>query len=330
MGKLSSKEFVESYAAEMEGIEPDLDRRVTTPSGLDAAGMVEALADPWFTGPGRQPVALQMLCDWMAPDESIYFDAIFGDFRGQHATRNWLLPAMAGIDFIEFVPTASPALLDDGLGGTSIDEWQMFANMGDDQIPLSRGVSVRRYRGGWISWACDVYDTGPFRVPPPPEAGVEAAPIPDWPRTEWQRVADLPEIRADAVDVDAITDRFHPTDCVFHDPTVGVIRGRTAIQEWLTDVIGKIGDVVFEPLGPPLDDGTTALQEWQQMAVQPDGRRVFMTRGTSVRRREDGLVTYAADYFDTASLTDPGIEAAATAAGSTITDDDIARHRTIG
>ena len=65
------------------------------------------------------------------------------------------------------------------------------------------------------------------------------------------------------------------------------------------------------------------------MAVQPDGSRVFMTRGTSVRRRDaDGLVVYAADYFDTASLTDPDVMAAAVAAGSAITADDVARYRT--
>ena len=89
----------------------------------------------------------------------------------------------------------------------------------------------------------------------------------------------------------------------------------------------NVGDVVFEPLGPQLDDGTTSVREWQQMAVQPDESRAFMTRGTSVRRREDGLVTYAADYFDTASLMDADVQAAARAAGSTITAHDIARHR---
>jgi hypothetical protein len=326
---MTANEYVESYIAEMEGVEPDLDRLVTTPSGLDAAGMVDALGDPRFKAQGRQPVALQMMCDWIAPDGSIYFDAIFGDFHGQRATRNWLLPAMAGIDFIEFVPTAPPALFDDGLGGTSLDEWQMFANMGDDRIPLSRGVSVRRYREGWITWACDVYDTGPFRVPPPPEAGIEAAPIPDWPRTEWERDAGLPEISARSLDFDEIAEEFHPTDSVYHDPLVGEVRGREAIRAWLTNVMSKVGDVVYEPLGPRLDDGHTSVQEWQQMAVQPDGSRVFMTRGTSVRRREDGLVVYAADYFDTASLIEPEIQAAARVAGSTITEDDLAGHRTI-
>lgn len=326
MGSRHGREFVESYVSEMDGfgadgVEPDLDRVITEPSGLGASEMLQALADPWFTEPGHQPVALQMMCDFMAPVGSIYFDAIYGDFHGQLAIRNWLVPVMATIDFIEFVPTAPPVLFDDGAGGTSLDEWQMFANMGGDRIPLSRGVSVRRYRDGWITWACDVYDTGPFRVPPPPEAGIEAAPLPDWPRTAWQRDESQPEIHASALDGDAIADDFHPTDSVLHGPEVGEARGRDAVRAWSTDLTARLGDVVFEPLGPRLDDGTTSVQEWQQMAVQPDGSRVFMTRGTSVRRRTDGLITYAADYYDTASLIEPDIQAAARAAGSAITRD---------
>lgn len=321
--------FVESYVAAMDGVDADLERIVTTPSGLDASEMLEALADPWFTEPGRQPVALQMMCDFMAPDGSIYYDAIYGAFHGQHEIRNWLIPTMATIDFIEFVPTAPANLFDDEAGGTSLDEWQMFAAIGDDRMPLSRGVSVRRYRDGWITWACDIYDTGPFRVPPPPDVDVEAAPLPDWPRTVWQRDADSPETAIGSVDFDAVADEFHPTDSVYHDPIFGEIRGREPIRAWLTDVMAKVGDVVFEPLGPLLDDGSTSVQEWQQMAVQPDGSRVFMTRGTSVRRRRDDLVTYAADYFDTAPLMDPDVQAAAVAAGSALTADDIARHRTI-
>jgi hypothetical protein len=206
----------------------------------------------------------------------------------------------------------------------------MWAVFGDDRMPLPKGVSVRRYRDGWITWACDVYDTGPFRVPPPPDAGVDAAPIPDWPRTVWRVDPDVAEVLASSVDFSADADEFHPTDSVYHDPIFGEIRGREAIRAWLVDIMGKVGNIVFEPLGPQLDDGTTSVQEWQQMAIQPDGSRVFMTRGTSVRRRDaGGLVVYAADYFDTASLMDPDVQAAAIAAGSTITADDIARYRTI-
>ena len=327
---VDAEQFVESYLAAHEGQPQDLDRVVVEPTGLDAAGMLAALADPRYTEPGRQPTALQMMSDFMAPSGSIYYDAIYGAFDGQVAVRNWLIPTMASIDFIEFVPTAPPALIDDGLGGTSIDEWQMWAVFGDDRMPLPKGVSVRRYRDGWITWACDVYDTGPFRVPPPPDAGVEAAPIPDWPRTAWQAEPDVAEVLASTVDFSADADEFHPTDSVYHDPIFGEIRGREAIRTWLVDIMGKVGNIVFEPLGPRLDDGTTSVQEWQQMAIQPDASRVFMTRGTSVRRRDaDGLVVYAADYFDTASLMDPDVRAAAIAAGSTITADDIARYRPI-
>ncbi len=325
----SADEFVESYIAEMADRELDLDRLVTEPSGLDAAGMLAAMANPWFAEPGRQPMALQMIADFMRPEGSIYFDAIYGAMDGQLATRQWLIPTMATIDFIQFVPLAPHVLFDDGEGGTSLDEWEMVAVIGDDRMPLSKGVSVRRYRDGWITWACDVYDTGVFRVPPPPEAGIEAAPIPDWPRTVWQPDPNVAETRSRDVDWDAMAEEFHPTDSVYHDPIFGQVRGRDAIRTWLSDVMPKAGDVVFEPLGPMLDDGTTSVQEWQQVAVQPDGSRVFMTRGTSVRRRRDGLIVYAADYFDTASIMDPEVQAAGVASGATLTVDDIARHRTV-
>ncbi|MFN6122268.1 MAG: nuclear transport factor 2 family protein [Actinomycetes bacterium] len=322
-------QFVERYVATMEGVEPDLDRLITEPSGLDAAGMLAAIGHPSLSVPGRQPIALQLIADFMAPEGSIYFDAIYGAMPGQLATRRWLVPTMASIDFIQFVPQAPHVLFDDGLGGTSLDEWQMVAVIGDERMPLSRGVSVRRYRDGWITWACDVYDTGVFRVPPPPEAGVEAAPIPDWPRTAWQPDPSVPETRVRDVDWDAVAAEFHPSESVYRDPIFGEVRGRDAIRSWLADVMPKAGDVVFEPLGPLLDDGTTSVQEWQQMAVQPDGSRVFMTRGTSVRRRRDGLVVEATDYFDTASLFDPDVVAASLAAGSTMTADDVARHRSV-
>jgi len=184
-------------------------------------------------------------------------------------------------------------------------------------MPLSRGVSVRRYRDGWITWACDVYDTGPFRVPPPPDVEVEvdAEPLPDWPRTSWRRDPDSPETNATSIDFAALAGDFHPTDSVYHDPIAGELHGREAIGTWLAEKGAQAGNVAFEPLGPRLDDGSTSVQEWQQMAVQPDGSRVFMARGTSVRRRADGQIVYAADYYDTASLGDPEIQAAAAAAG---------------
>lgn len=183
----AADEFVKTYLAAMAGKATDLDRLVTDPSGLDASEMMAAFAHPDL---GR--LGITLMADFMAPEGSIYYDAIFGAYRGQRAIRGWLVPAMADIEFIDFVPMGEPVIFDDGEGGTSLDEWQMVMNLGDAKIPLSRGVSVRRYRDGWITWACDVYDTAAFRQPPPPEMadmpGVPAEPpppLPPWPRVEW-------------------------------------------------------------------------------------------------------------------------------------------------
>lgn len=303
----SAHDLVTAYIDELDGADVDLDRLTTTPPPLDFDGINAALADPRLREPGRQPVALQMMCDFMAPEGSIYFDAIYGDNHGQAAIRNWLIPVMATIEFVEFVPTSEAAIFDDGDGGSSVDEWQMFAKLGEESIPLSRGVSVRRFRDGWLSWACDVYDTGPFRIPPPPEMveavatdGEEPEPLPDPPTTDWQPDPDEDPIAASSIDLDATIAAFHPTDSVFHDPVAGEMRGRDAIGEWMRGRVGDLGDAVFRPLGPRLDDGTVSVREWLLVETQARGsdRRI---RGTSVRRRDaDGRIVLASDYYDTA------------------------------
>ena len=360
---ISVDQFVQAYAAEMTGHAMDLDRLVTEPSGLDVPGMLAALGDPRLARLG-----ITLMADFMAPEGSIYYDAIFGAYHGQLAIRGWLVPAMAEIEVIEFVPTAESVLFDDGQGVSSLDEWRMVAKMGDETIPLSRGVSVRRYRDGWITWACDVYDTGAFRQPPPPDSGIEAAPIPPWPRVEWtsDRVAapaplsdaaqawlrsrpqgrpagdaslvsvpsglahsEMSNVLGDPVasaDSHAVSDLFHPTESVYIDPLFGEFHGQAAIRGWLTDVMAKVGNLEFELLGPLLFDGSTSVQEWKQMAVLPNGGKVMMARGTSVRRFADGWVVYAADYFDTAPFADAEIQAAATAAGSTLSAADVAKY----
>ncbi len=360
---ITPDQFVDKYVVEMADSAMDLDRLVTEPTGLDAAGIIAALNN---TKLGR--LGIPFMADVMAPHGSIYYDAIFGAFHGQADIRAWLVPAMAEIDFIDFVPVAEAVLFDDGEGGTSLDEWQMVANIGEDKIPLSRGVSVRRYREGWIDWACDVYDTAAFRQPPPENSGIEAAPIPPWPRVEWTTVSEAPpnplseaamqwiESRSNSrangsasvvgqsgldhqeihdvlndpvagIDFDLVGDLFHPTESVYIDPLFGEFHGQEAIRNWLTDVMDKAGALAFEPLGPVLFDGTNSVQEWKQMAVQPDGTRVMMMRGTSVRRFADGWVVYAADYFDTAPLGDPEIQAAGQAAGATLTEADLLKYR---
>ena len=363
---ITPDQFVDAYVTSMADKAMDIDRLVTEPCDLDAAGMIAALGHPRL---GR--LGIPFMADVMAPEGSMYFDAIFGAYYGQAAIRAWLLPAMASIEFIDFVPMAEPVLFDDGDGGTSLDEWQMVASMGETKIPLSRGVSVRRYRDGWITWACDVYDTGSMRQPPPAEAGMEAAPLPPAPRVEWttdttvvaaplskaahqwvesrraarardemglvtspsglshQDLHDILNNENTGSDFQLMGDMCHPTQSVYIDPIFGELRGQTAIRGWLTDVMAKVGNLAFEPVGPVLFDGTTSVQEWKQLAVLPDGNKVMMVRGTSVRRFVGGWLVYAADYFDTALLGDSDILAASQAAGSTITLDDVLKYRNV-
>lgn len=291
----TTHDFVSSYVAEMRGKEVDLERLITTPSGLDPHGMNAAIAHP---DAGR--LGITMMADFMAPEGSIYYDAIFGAFHGQSAIRKWLVPAMADIEFIDFVTTAEPVIFDDGLGGTSLDEWQMVMNLDGMKIPLSRGVSVRRYRDGWITWACDVYDTAAFRQPPPAELAGPAAPeLPPCPRLEWAiDASDLPSTIANPRE---IHQPFHPTDSVYFDAIAGELRRQEVISNWLAGMSAQSAHDVFEPLGPLLSDGATTVQEWKTMVPGPDGQPTTM-RGTSVRRFADGCIVYAADYYDTATF----------------------------
>ena len=121
--------FVKTYITEMTGKAMDLERLVTEPSGLDAPEMMAAFAHRDL---GR--LGITMMADFMAPEGSIYYDAIFGAYRGQHAIRGWLVPAMADIEFIDFAPTAESVTFDDGEGGSSLDEWQMVMNLGDTKM----------------------------------------------------------------------------------------------------------------------------------------------------------------------------------------------------
>ena len=310
--------FVQQFVESVVDVNA-IDRHVIEVSGLSPVEMHQALSHARFSD--DRAYGIQLMADFMAPEGSRYFDAIYGSFHGQQAIRGWLVPTMASIDFIDFRPMGEVAFLDDGVGVTSVDEWQMF--MGD--IPLSKGVSVRRYRDGWITWACDVYDTAPFRVPGPDG---ESAPIPDPPSPgEWEPDRSAPVVAAKNVDFDADCDQFHPTDSVYIDPIFGEFRGQDVIRSWMVDIMGKVGDIEFVPVGPELNDGATYVQEWVQMAVTPGGRRVPMTRGTSVRRYRDGWTYHAADYFDTATIMAPEVMAASVECGSQITVDDIMKYR---
>ncbi|MEY2641862.1 MAG: hypothetical protein RLZZ368_509, partial [Actinomycetota bacterium] len=120
------------------------------------------------------------------------------------------------------------------------------------------------------------------------------------------------------------------TDSVYIDPIFGEFHGRDEITAWIMDIMPRVGNIEFVPVGPELNDGSVYVQEWVQTAVTSTGARVPMTRGTSVRRYRDGSTVYAADYFDTATLTRPEVLAASRDCGSTVKVDDIMRYRMRG
>lgn len=369
--------WIETYLAERKGHPIGTDRFVHKPSGMSHEDMHETIADPAIAERG-----LEVMADFMAPEGSLYYDAIFGGYHGQKAIREWLIPAMQQISFIAFEPRAEAAFIEDGAGGTTVDEWEMVAKLGDTSVPLSRGCSVRKYRDGWIQSAVDVYDTMSFRMGPPPgmaeamdlpdDMPAEAQELPpppplDWPIWAEGKTSKLSQAAKDWIserqseraggsasdivtkptglsneelcnlihdtetgwDFHLMADMMHPTESVYIDPIFGEFKGQKDIRSWLTDIMGKVGNISFDPLGPVLFNGDMSIEEWVQVAVQSDGTRVPMTRGTSIRRYKDGWVIHNADYFDAASLSDPEVQAAGIAAGSTITLEDIARYRPI-
>lgn len=98
--------FVKEYVSQMAGKSVDIERFVPEASGLSPEGMLAALGHPDI---GR--LGIQLMADFMAPTGSLYFDAIYGAFHGQREIRAWLVPTMAEIEFIDFVPTAEPVFL---------------------------------------------------------------------------------------------------------------------------------------------------------------------------------------------------------------------------
>jgi hypothetical protein len=352
----------------------DMERMITEKSGLSHKEMATVFAHPLLGMRG-----LEVMVDLMKPEGSMYFDAIFGANYGQHDIRNWLVPTMVESSFLQFRPTGPAIFMDDGEGGTTIDEWIMVADFGDTEIFMGNGISVRRFRDGWIVDSLDVYDAALSRTPPPADAmammeaigpaAAEMPPLPPYPEMNFQPVEveapaplseaakawmaartearsngesgtnttptglsndDLHQLHNDPVasmDFELMADMMHPTDAVYIDPIFGNFKGQDAIREWYTDIMGKMGNIVFEPIAQPVWDGENSLQMWRQMAVQPNGSKVEMTWGYSVRKFKDGWLTYAADYFDTFPLQNPDVQAAGMAAGSTISMEDIMKYR---
>lgn len=119
----------------------------------------------------------EVFCDHLHPTDSVYIDPIFGSFHGQDAIRAWLVPIMKKVGNVSF-DAVEPAFFvaadaaDEGeahLGhgpvDSSFDEWQMHMHLPDGTaVPVVRGCSVRKFRDGFIVYACDYFDTHPMRT----------------------------------------------------------------------------------------------------------------------------------------------------------------------
>ena len=268
-------------------------------TGLSASEILQLFEHPALRLPEHKHAGVSLMVDLMAENESMYFDAIYGAMYGREGIRGWLIPMMKEIDFIEFTPTQPSAVFARSSDTWTLDEWQMFAVFGDDRIPLPKGVSVRRYVDGFITQACDVYDTASMRQPGPDGS---VADIPGVPVVNWLRDHSVPDHHIGTTNVDQLAAQFHPTESVYIDPVHGEFHGRDAIAAWLSNHLAGMENVVREAVGPALTNGATSVQEWQHVLVQPNGERIFLTRGTSVRRNDGQFITYAADYYDAASL----------------------------
>ena len=366
--------YVTNYMAQVTEGPFDMERMITEKSGLSHQEMATVFAHPSLGFRG-----LEMMVDLMKPEGSMYFDAIFGANYGQHDIRNWLVPTMVESSFLQFRPTGPAIFMDDGEGGTTIDEWIMVADFGETEIFMGHGISVRRFRDGWMIDSLDVYDAALSRTPPPADAmammeaigpaAAEMPPLPPYPEMNFQPVEvaapeplseaakawmaaraearangetgtnttptglsndDLHQLHNDPVasmDFELMADMMHPTESVYIDPIFGNFKGQDAIREWYTDIMGKMGNIVFEPIAQRVWNGETSLQMFRQMAVQPDGSKTEVTWGFAVRKYKDGWLVYAADYYDVTPLTLPEIGAAAEAAGWTLTEADIMKYR---
>ncbi len=303
----------------------ELDRVVETCPGLDAAGVVEVLGDTRLG-----PLVIEALSDLMHPVDSVYYDAIFGAFSGQSSIRDWLVPAMAEVDIVEFVPTAKPEVFVRAGGSSSVDEWQMWLNHDGDRRPLSRGVSTRHCADGWVLSNTDVYDTSPLRQPNSDAEG-ESSPLPPPPQYVWESEPMRGPVRSDALlawlelpvakrgpldhsdihtvmvtpelgmSAEVVGPLFHPTDSRLFEPSDEYV-GRDAIWGHLSERDGSRPAMTLEQIGPALFNGSCTTFEW--VAKRAGGSAAdATTRGTSVCRYSSGLIIYACDYYDTASPT---------------------------
>src|SRR5690606_37479425 len=295
---VNSGGYLERYRAETKGKPVDPARFVGTPSGLSHRDIHSVINDRSL---GER--FFEIHSDMLDHEKSVYIDPFFGDLHGQRAIRAWLVPIMSGQGSEASFDTVFPAaFLEDGEGGTSIDEWMLTQPVNGEWVKIVRGVSVRRYRNGWVRDAVDFFDTTPIRMGMAfrEKQGDALVPLPDWPRVPtkpWVR-SDPPPALSPAAEAwrrgraergagtpTGLTNRdlhvliferpnptdfdgefsalLHPTASVYIDPIFGELHGQKAIADWLADVMPKAGNVAFELTEKPVFDGDMSYSEWR-------------------------------------------------------------------
>lgn len=352
----AARRWIEDWRTRREARPVDDSLVVTAPNGLGHADIHALVTDRMLT-----PRFRDLLADFIQPDAGLYFDALHGARESQRGVRRMLASVLADSPRVEAV--FPPHLFSDAHGSVSVEEWEATAPGG---VPLKgisiRRMSgpwidyaADYYDTGPLRRAAarsgqdlpagpkggpEVWDDRP--VPPLSEAARAwladrralrsaggwdvAATVAEPSGLSARDMHAIMNDRSTERDFDIICDLMHPTESLYVDPIFGHFRGQAVIRQWLTDIMGKVGKATYVPVGAALLSDGVSFQEWQQVAPLPDGREIPMTRGASVRRFEGGWMTYAADYFDTAPMLDPEVQAASKAAGSTVTIEDVLRY----
>jgi hypothetical protein len=127
---------------------------------------------------------------------------------------------------------------------------------------------------------------------------------------EMMSVLSHPGLEDRALEV--MADFMHPSDSMYFDAIFGPQYGQKAIRAWLLPTMAEISFIEFRPnRESALIDtgtGTTMIDEWTMVATL-EGNEFPLSPGISLRRFQDGWLTWVADVYDTvSSRTPPPVE----------------------
>lgn len=101
---------------------------------------------------------LELLAHLLHPTDSVYFDPLLGELRGQALIRGHIERSVSPFGGHLREPLGPP-LFD---GETSVHEWQRLGNHADGTTVTIRGTSVRRFANGWLVYLAEYFDTAPL------------------------------------------------------------------------------------------------------------------------------------------------------------------------